>query len=137
METSVPYIYAAGDVAQAKNCITGNKEVIATWFNACAQGEIAGRNMAGKEEPYNHLSYFYSDLFDLGYVAVGELDARMQTVEEWLEPMQKGAVYYLADSRVRGVLLWNVNNVVTEARALITDAGPFTAESVKGQLPLQ
>ncbi len=47
MRTTVKDIYAAGDVAQGKNCITGNREVIATWFNACAQGEIAGRNMAG------------------------------------------------------------------------------------------
>jgi nitrite reductase (NADH) large subunit len=48
MRTSVQDVYAAGDVAEAKNDITGETEVIATWFNACAQGETAGLNMADR-----------------------------------------------------------------------------------------
>jgi nitrite reductase (NADH) large subunit len=47
MRTSVEDVYAAGDVAEGRNTITGNTETIATWFSACAQGEIAGMNMAG------------------------------------------------------------------------------------------
>jgi nitrite reductase (NADH) large subunit len=47
MRTNLKDIYAAGDVAEAKNSITGQMEVIATWANACAQGETAGLNMAG------------------------------------------------------------------------------------------
>jgi NAD(P)H-nitrite reductase large subunit len=48
MRTNFDNIYAAGDVAEAKNEINGEWEVIGTWFNACAQGEIAGFNMAGR-----------------------------------------------------------------------------------------
>jgi nitrite reductase (NADH) large subunit len=48
MRTNLENVYAAGDVAEAKNEITGEREVIGTWFNACAQGEIAGLNMAGR-----------------------------------------------------------------------------------------
>ena len=47
MRTNVEDIYASGDVAEGRNTITGNTETIATWFSACAQGEIAGMNMAG------------------------------------------------------------------------------------------
>lgn len=47
MRTNLEDIFAAGDVAEGKNTITGKREVIATWSNACAQGEIAGMNMAG------------------------------------------------------------------------------------------
>lgn len=47
MRTSVDGIFAAGDVAEGINSITGRHEVIATWFNACAQGDVAGRNMTG------------------------------------------------------------------------------------------
>jgi len=47
MQTSLENVFAAGDVAEGENDITGGMEVIATWFNACAQGEIAGINMAG------------------------------------------------------------------------------------------
>lgn len=47
MRTNLEDVFAAGDVAEGKNAITGQMEVIATWLNACAQGEIAGLNMAG------------------------------------------------------------------------------------------
>jgi len=47
MRTNLEDIYAAGDVAEGRNTISGQMELIATWSNACAQGEIAGLNMAG------------------------------------------------------------------------------------------
>jgi len=46
--------------------------------------------MAGQAERYQHQPYFYSDLFDLGYEAVGELDASLDIVEDWKEPFRKG-----------------------------------------------
>jgi hypothetical protein len=51
----------------------------------------AGRNMAGDHAPYEHLPFFYSDLFDLGYEAVGELDARLVIVADWKEPFPEGS----------------------------------------------
>ena len=75
--------------------------------------------MAGRSEAYRHLPFFYSDLFDLGYEAVGEIDSRMEVVEDWLQKFHKGVIYYLADNRVRGVLLWNVWGLVDAARDLI------------------
>jgi hypothetical protein len=92
--------------------------------------------MAGKPTSYDHLPYFYSDLFELGFEAVGELDARLETVADWKEPYRKGVVYYLRDGRVRGVLLWNVWEQVDPARKLIAEAGPFRAEDLKGRLPV-
>jgi NADPH-dependent 2,4-dienoyl-CoA reductase/sulfur reductase-like enzyme len=88
--------------------------------NANAMGTIAGRNMAGSSETYRHLPFFYSDLFDLGYEAVGEIDSRLETVEDWVQKFRKGVVYYLADNCVRGVLLWNIWGQVDAARELIT-----------------
>jgi hypothetical protein len=49
-------------------------------------GRQAGRNMAGASEPYHHLPFFYSDLFELGYETVGELDARMTISADWEKP---------------------------------------------------
>ena len=40
---------------------------------------------------YSHQPYFYSDLFDLGYEAVGELDSGLDIVEDWKEPFRKQA----------------------------------------------
>jgi hypothetical protein len=100
-------------------------------------GWQAGRNMAGKSEPYHHLPFFYSDLFDLGYEAVGETDARLEIVADWKTPFREGVVYYLHEGRVRGVLLWNVWSQVDAARKLIAEPGPFRAENLKGRLPVK
>jgi len=90
--------------------------------------------MAGGSEPYHHLPSFYSDLFDLGYEAVGELDARLETVADWKQPMREGVIYYLDRGRVRGVLLWNVWEQLEAARALIAEPGPFDAVRLKGRI---
>jgi NADPH-dependent 2,4-dienoyl-CoA reductase/sulfur reductase-like enzyme len=97
-------------------------------------GRIAGRNMAGADETYDHLPFFYSDLFDLGYEAVGDTDSRLQTVADWKTEFREGVVYYMEGGRVRGVLLWGIFGQVDAARALIAEPGPFTAENLKGRI---
>lgn len=135
LETSAPGIYAAGDVASFYNPVLGRHMRVEHEDNANTMGRAAGRAMAGQVEPYTHLPYFYSDLFDLGYEAVGELNPRLETFEDWQEPFKKGVVYYLDQGRVRGVLLWNVWDQVPAARALIAEPGPFSAATLKGRLP--
>ena len=135
LRTSVPEIFAAGDVANFFNPALGSRLRVEHEDNANTMGAAAGRAMAGQGAPYAHLPFFYSDLFALGYEAVGELDARLQTVSDWKEPFREGVVYYLKDGRVRGVLLWNTWGQVDAARALIAEPGPFRAEELKGRLP--
>jgi len=135
LRTSEADIYAAGDVANFYNPTLGKRLRVEHEDNANTMGKQAGRNMAGADEPYHHLPYFYSDLFDLGYEAVGELDSRLETVTDWQEPHKKGVVYYLQDGRVHGVLLWNVWDQVPAARELIAEKGPFKAGDLEGRLP--
>lgn len=135
LQTSHPDIYAAGDVANFFNPALGKRVRVEHEDNANTMGEFAGRNMAGERNPYDYLPFFYSDLFELGYEAVGELDARYETVQQWKEKFQEGVVYYLQDGRVRGVLLWNTWSQVETARKLIAEKGPFNAQNVKGRLP--
>jgi 3-phenylpropionate/trans-cinnamate dioxygenase ferredoxin reductase subunit len=104
--------------------------------NAVSMGRQAGRNMAGAGEPYHHLPYFYSDLFELGYEAVGELDSSLTTHADWETPFQKGVVYYTRQDRVCGVLLWNVWDKIPKARELIATSQPFQLEAAKGILGL-
>jgi NADPH-dependent 2,4-dienoyl-CoA reductase/sulfur reductase-like enzyme len=135
LRTSDPDIYAAGDVANFSNPALGKRLRVEHEDNANTMGRAAGMAMAGKARPYDHLPFFYSDLFDLGYEAVGELDPRLETVVDWKEPHREGVVYYLRDGRVRGVLLWNVWGQVDAARELIAEPGPFRAAVLKGRLP--
>ena len=135
LKTSQTDIFAAGDVANIYNPVLDIRQRVEHEDNALTGGQAAGRNMAGQATPYEHLSSFYSDLFDLGYEAVGELNPNLETVSDWQEPFRKGIVYYLDQGQLRGVLLWNVWDQVDSARRLITEPGPFTSENLKGRLP--
>ena len=135
LRTTSPDIYAAGDVARFHNPALDKRLRVEHEDNANTMGRTAGLNMAGADLPYDHLPFFYSDLFDLGYEAVGEVDARLETVADWKEPFREGVVYYLESGRVRGVLLWNVWGQVDAARALIAEPGPFVADQLRGRLP--
>lgn len=135
LQTGRQGIYAAGDVASFHNPALDMRLRVEHEDNANTMGEIAGRNMAGGRHRYDHLPFFYSDLFDLGYEAVGDVSARHQTVADWKEEFREGVIYYLAGGRVRGVLLWNTWGQVDAARALIAEPGPFRPEQLRGRLP--
>jgi 3-phenylpropionate/trans-cinnamate dioxygenase ferredoxin reductase subunit len=118
-------VFAAGDVANYPNLVLGGQFRVEHEDHANTHGRIVGANMAGARVPYDHLPLFYSDLFDLGYEAVGEVDSRLATVETWEEPNRKGTVAYVDDAgRPRGFLLWNVWDKVDAARELIRAGEP-------------
>lgn len=133
--TSHPEVYAAGDVATFANPALAARVRVEHEDNANTMGRVAGLNMAGGETRYDHLPFFYSDLFELGYEAVGDLDSRLETVADWKDRFRQGVIYYLKDRRVRGVLLWNTWGQVDQARALIAEPGPLRPADVIGRLP--
>lgn len=119
--TSAPDILAAGDVACFPSTL-GTRERVEHEDQARSHGRIAGINMTGPKEPYQHIPMFYSDLFDLGFEAVGRLDSRLTQISDWVEPYLKGVVYYLdAEERVAGVLLWNVWDRADAARSMLRE----------------
>jgi len=131
LRTSSANIYAAGDVASFPCPMLNQRVRLEHEDNANAMGELAGRNMAGHSEAYHYLPYFYSDLFDIGYEAVGETDPSHRTVVEWVEPNLKGVVFYMVEDQVRGVLCWNLFGKLDAARELITSHGSFRDEQLK------
>jgi 3-phenylpropionate/trans-cinnamate dioxygenase ferredoxin reductase component len=112
-------VFAAGDVARFPAVALGISMRVEHEDHANTHGKVVGSNMAGAGIVYDHLPFFYSDLFDLGYEAVGQVDSRLEAVESWQEPNRKGIVTYVEDGRPRGVLLWNVWDKVEEARDLL------------------
>lgn len=135
--TSAPDVYAAGDVAVYWCPVLGKRRRVEHEDQANSSGYHAGRCMAGEDEEYDHLPFFYADLFDLGYEAVGELDPALEVVRDWEEEFRRGVLYYLEQGRVRGVLLWGAFGHVEEARALIRSGERFSADSVRGRIDLQ
>lgn len=134
LRTSHPDVFAAGDVAEFYNPTLGKRMRVEHEDNANTMGTQVGRNMAGANEPYLYLPFFFSDLFELGYEAVGDLDSRLEMVTDWKEPFKKGVIYYLSAGKVRGVLLWNVWDTIPKARQLIAEPGPFSASNLQGRL---
>ncbi len=113
-------VFAAGDVARFPVPALGGTRRVEHEDHANTHGRAVGANMAGAGRPYDHLPFFYSDLFDLGYEAVGDVDSRLDSVAEWVEPNRKGIVAYVdGDGRARGFLLWDVWGKVDSARELI------------------
>jgi len=119
-------VFAAGDVARFPFTALGSDLRVEHEDHAKTHGRQVGANMAGAERPYDHLPFFYSDLFDLGYEAVGELDPRLDTLADGDElGVGKNIYYYLdGERRPRGILLWNVFGQVDAARELIRAGEP-------------
>jgi NADPH-dependent 2,4-dienoyl-CoA reductase/sulfur reductase-like enzyme len=124
-------VFACGDVASFPAPALGRRLRVEHEDHANSHGKAVGANMAGAGEPYDHLPFFYSDLFDLGYEAVGELDSRLSTVEHWDEPNRKGVVAYVDDERrPRGYLLWNVWDTVDAATERIRAGEPVEEDAL-------
>ena len=119
LQTSHPDIYAAGDIARFPYQALGQQMRVEHWDNALNQGKHAGRNMAGAHEPFAYMPYFFSDLFEFGYEAVGEVSSDLEAVAEWQKPHDTGVVYYLRNDKIRGAMMCNVWDKVDAARELI------------------
>jgi NADPH-dependent 2,4-dienoyl-CoA reductase/sulfur reductase-like enzyme len=117
-------VFAAGDVARFPATLLGGLRRVEHENHATTHGRYAGANMAGADTPYDYLPFFYSDLFDLGYEAVGDVDSRLETVAEWAEPNRKGVICYVEEGKPRGFLLWDVWDKVDAARELIAAGRP-------------
>ncbi len=135
LQTSVPGVFAAGDVAQFPSEALGERIRVEHEDAALSMGRAAGRNMAGAGERYAHLPFFYSDMFDLGYEAVGKLDPSLEMVVSWQTPFREGVVYYLDGERVRGVLLWGIFGQVDAARALVAGRARPSREALAHAIP--
>lgn len=119
LETSRPGIYAAGDLANFPCAALDWRGRFEHWDNARAQGELAGRNMAGGKESYDHLPYFFSDLFTFGYEAVGRVNPALDVRTDWRKEYHTGSVYFMEEGKVRGALMCNIFGKLESARGLI------------------
>lgn len=133
LRTSVPGVFAAGDIARFPMEGFGPRR-LEHYDAAISQGKHAGRNMAGANERFTYVPFFFSDLFEFGYEAVGDIDSRLTTFADWQEENKTGVVYYLNDQRLRGAMMCNVWEKVDDARALIARDEPVTEQALRGAI---
>jgi 3-phenylpropionate/trans-cinnamate dioxygenase ferredoxin reductase subunit len=121
MRTNRPELYAAGDVAQGKNLLSGRMQMIGMWNNARYQGRTAGRNMAGGNEFFpgtipHHITHFMG----MDFVSIGDVNDHDRTEKKY-------------DGKRYIQLFWK-NRLLTGANFLdyYTESGAIKNALIKG-----
>ena len=122
LQTSVPGVFAAGDVANAWNPFYGERIRVEHWANALNQGPSAARAMLGEPVSYDRIPYFFSDQYDVGMEYSGY-------APRWDEVVFRGdpadgefIAFWLRDGRVLAGMNVNVWDVNEHVQALIRSA---------------
>jgi NADPH-dependent 2,4-dienoyl-CoA reductase/sulfur reductase-like enzyme len=126
--TSDPHVWAAGDVAEFPYLALDRRARVEYWDHAVHHGRVAGLNMAGAGQVYDHMPRFRSDVFDLNFEAIGETHPALTVETVWKEIYREGVIFYLRDEVVRGVLLWNSPGLTEWAREVIRQGRAMTIE---------
>jgi NAD(P)H-nitrite reductase large subunit len=111
METNVPGVYSAGDVAEFYDPTIGQYHTMGTWDNAMAHGRIAGVNMAGGHEAYIDVPTYTSPLFNVNIAVVGTAETNNPELQSIArrEPGEKGNENYrklfFRENKLVGVLM--------------------------------
>ena len=119
LQTSIPGIFAAGDVANHLHPTLGRLRV-EHWDNALHQGPAAARAMLGSNEAYTRAPYFFSDQYDVGMEYSGYAPAWDRVVFRGDPATREFIAFWLADGRVLAGMNVNVWDVAEPIQALIT-----------------
>jgi len=119
LESSVPGIFAAGDVASAWHPVYGRPLRVEHWDNAKRQGRAAAANMLGQTQPYERIPYFYSDQYDLGMEYSGFAPSWEQVVFRGDPASREFVAFWLQGGRVVAGMNANVWDVAPAISRLI------------------
>ena len=115
LETSVPGVFAAGDVAGAWHPFYERHVRVEHWANALNQGPAAARNMLGRGEAYDRLPYFFSDQYDVGMEYTGYARGGDHVVFRGDPASREFMAFWTEDGRVTAAMnlnVWDVNDAV-------------------------
>jgi NADPH-dependent 2,4-dienoyl-CoA reductase/sulfur reductase-like enzyme len=107
LQTNLPDVFVAGDVACHFDPRTKRYRRLEHWDNAVQQGRHAAKGMLGQIEEYRYVPYFFSDIFDLSYEFWGSTDDADQTVHRGNLDSGKFSVWWLREGHVIGAFLLN------------------------------
>ena len=103
LETNQPGVYAAGDVANYQDVLFAKRRRVEHWDNAVSQGEYCARALMGERTPFQHVPYFFSDVFDLSYEYWGDSSGADQIVHRGDLSSKSFSVWWLRQKRLVAV----------------------------------
>ena len=124
LRTSAPDIYAAGDIAEWPDPTFNIRLRVEHWDVARGQGAQAGRNMAGKNEAYIALPYFFSDMFDFSFEVWGNFNAWDCAVRQGTLEADSFSYFYFYQDHLVGCLAVNPSDVSRDAIPLLVQLRP-------------
>jgi 3-phenylpropionate/trans-cinnamate dioxygenase ferredoxin reductase component len=121
LQTSVPGVFAAGDVAMTHHPFYGRRIRVEHWANALHQGPVAARNMLGRREPYDRVPYFFSDQYDVGMEYAGFAPTWDRVVFRGDPASREFIAFWLVQDRVVAGMNVGVWDVTDEIQRLIRE----------------
>jgi 3-phenylpropionate/trans-cinnamate dioxygenase ferredoxin reductase subunit len=138
LETSVPGVFAAGDVANAVHPFYGGRVRVEHWANALNQPKVAAQAMLGKPASYERHPYFYSDQYDLGMEYTGYAPGWDEVVIRGDVDARELIAFWLKDGRVLAGMNVNVWDVTDAIKALIDSRREVPVEQLRDtDVPLE
>ncbi|MGH2459024.1 MAG: NAD(P)/FAD-dependent oxidoreductase, partial [Chloroflexota bacterium] len=128
--TSLPDVFAAGDVANWWHPILGERLRVEHWENAQNQGIAAAKSMLGKGEPYAPVPYFWSDQYDLTLQYVGHANGQDEVVFRGAPDPRQLLAFYLREGRLRAAIGVNRLKDVNAVRRLMRNNVAVTREQL-------
>src|SRR5436305_3381695 len=136
LETQVPSVYAAGDIAAYDSVVHRRRLRVEHWDVAFNMGKTVGLNMLGRDQPHDVVPYFFSDLSDwasLEYVG---------PAAQWDEEFVRGSiddgefsVWYIDSGRVAGALSVGRSDDLEHARRLISSGASLGEKAAELEDP--
>jgi 3-phenylpropionate/trans-cinnamate dioxygenase ferredoxin reductase subunit len=115
LQTTLPAIFAAGDVANVAHPFYGSRLRVEHWANALHQPEVVAPSMLGKPASWDRLPYFFSDQYDVGMEYAGYASGEDEVVIRGDRDARELIAFWLRDDRVvagMNVNVWDVNEAI-------------------------
>jgi len=138
LQTTQGDVLAAGDVANYYDVLFNKRRRVEHWDNAVSQGQYCARALTGEKNPFKHVPYFFSDVFDLSYEYWGDSSNAEQVIHRGDLSTKSFSVWWLREKRVVAAFTMNRPDEKREAAPKwIEDKQMISADRLKdAKIPL-
>lgn len=126
LETNIPGVYAAGDIAESYDVATKTRHTRGNWTNAVLQGKIAGTNMAGGHAAFAAIPAYSITALGMRIAAIGACDGAHETIVRMDAARASYARFFVRDGVIAGAALINSS-----------DQRPHIMEMIRQKTPIE